>query len=110
MKIKIDGFVEHKKNTLQGFITVVLEDDREDFEMAIPGFTLHEKDGKRWLEVPGRPPTNPDKDKTWSKCVKFYDSRKERKFKEKLMRELDKYLWQHNIDLSQDKEPQEDDV
>jgi hypothetical protein len=110
MEIKVERFTSRESNTLKGFITVVLEDAKEDFEMAIPGFTLHEKDGRRWLEVPGRPPTNPDKDKTWGKCVEFYDKRKERKFKEKVMQELDKYLRNNNIDLSQNKQPQEDDA
>ena len=100
MNITIDKFTPYEKNTLQGFITVILEDVKSDFEMFIPGFTLHEKDGRRWIEVPGRPSTNPEKDKTWSKVCDFYDKRKEKKFKQKLMKQLDKYLSQENIDLS----------
>lgn len=101
MDIIIDKFTPYERNTLKGFITLILKDAKNDFEMFIPGFTLHEKDGRRWIEVPGRPPTNPEKDKTWGKVCDFYDKRKEKKFKQKLMKALDKYLSQENTNLSE---------
>lgn len=92
MDIIIDHFTPHRANTLKGFITVVLTDEKSGFEMAIFGFTYHEKNGDRWIELPARPPTNPEKNKSWVKVCVFYDKRKEIKFKKTLLDKLDKYF------------------
>jgi hypothetical protein len=83
MQISIE-FKPHKSNTLQGFITVILE----DYGLEIPGFTFHKKDSSKWIELPSKPPTNGSTNDKWTKVLHFYDSRKEKEFKRIVMEEL----------------------
>ena len=93
MQISIE-FKPHKSNTLQGFITVILE----DYGLEIPGFTFHKKDGSKWIELPSKPPTNATNSDKWTKVILFYDSRKEKEFKRIVMQKLMELLQKEVIE------------
>ena len=83
MQISIE-FKPHQSNTLQGFITVILE----NYGLEIPGFTLHKKDNSKLIELPSKPPTNGSNGEKWTKVIHFYDSRKEKEVKRIVMQKL----------------------
>jgi hypothetical protein len=88
MQISIDEFNPHKRNTLQGFFTVILE----DYKLEIPGFSLHKKEESRWIELPSKAPTDGKDGDKWPKVIQFYDTRKEKEFKKIVMLKLQEYL------------------
>lgn len=88
MKLKVIDFQERVNNTLRGFIKVYLP----DYGIMIPGFSLHEKNGHRWVEVPGKMVTQPEKDPKWEKIFSFYNSLCEKQFKEAVLVALDKFF------------------
>ena len=96
-------FKPHQSNTLQGFITVILE----DYGLEIPGFTFHKKDGSKRIELPSKPPTNGSTNDRWTKVLHFYDSRKEKEFKSIVMQKLLELL-QNEVVESQ--KPNQDNV
>ncbi|MGA2224164.1 MAG: hypothetical protein ABSH41_06975 [Syntrophobacteraceae bacterium] len=85
MRIEVDNFIEHNRNTLQGFFEVYFL----DLGISIPGFSLHEKKGtgSRWIELPAKP----NKDGEYEKVVNAYDTRQVKKFKEQLLNLLDEH-------------------
>lgn len=90
MSIKVVGFDKWEKNTLKGFITVAVSDDRTGIEIILPGFSLFEK-GNVWVELPGKP----DKKGGYGKVMYLSDPIMEKQFKNLILKELDKYLNQY---------------
>ncbi|MBM4274064.1 MAG: hypothetical protein FJ134_06350 [Deltaproteobacteria bacterium] len=88
MKPKVIKFTQYHKNTLQGFVTVYLPETG----MVIPSFSLHQNDRSRWLEIPAKPPTNPESNSNWQKIIYFLDDRDEEIFMNQVMQALDEYL------------------
>ncbi|MBM4287018.1 MAG: hypothetical protein FJ135_02510 [Deltaproteobacteria bacterium] len=88
MEVQIDSFHRYRNNTLQGFFNVYFPDSG----MVIRGFSLHKNDKSKWIEIPAKPPTNPESNAPWTKILFFYDKREEIKFLSTLMKALDEYL------------------
>lgn len=98
MNINVVGFTPVKRNTLTGFATV----DFTDFGYEMQGFAIHENESNRWVDLPAKPPSNPEKSSVWPKVIEFYDRRKEKQFKLMVLVELDKYLNSNNDSLNDD--------
>ena len=50
MDIEITAFRKFVRNTLRGFVSIrIVEHDLQIYDL-----TLHEKDGKRWIGLPGK--------------------------------------------------------
>ena len=67
MKIEITGWRPFAKNTLQGFLTMLLP----DAGLEIRDATLHEKNGKQWIGLPSKPYKAKDGSEKWSYIVGF---------------------------------------
>ncbi len=93
MKIQVTEFTQYEKNTLKGFVTVSFSDSTTGIEIAIPGFTLHQK-GNRWIEFPSKK----EKDDNYSKVIFCYDIRDERRVKNLILKDLDRYLLEEDQD------------
>ncbi len=84
-KINVVEFIPCNRNTLQGFASVELA----ELGLVIPGFAIHKKGKNRWVELPAKPPTDPENYSKWTKVIKFYDIRKENEFKRMILESLD---------------------
>jgi hypothetical protein len=94
MNVEVIDFNQRVNNTLRGFITVYLP----DFGMEIPGFTLHEKNGSRWIELPSKA-VGDNQDPRWEKVVSFYSRKHEKLFKDAVLVALDKFLTEPDFEL-----------
>ena len=69
MGIEIKEFRPYQQNTLQGFVTVLLQPSG----LEIRDLTYHVKDGNRWLNMPAKPY---EKDgATWFRTTDFGDDK-----------------------------------
>ena len=99
MAIEIKFFRKYEKNTLKGFLTVLLQPSG----IEIRDLTLHEKNGKRWVNMPNKPYEDEGETK-YSYIVFFPDKDRAQKFQEATLKALDKYR-----PPEPDPEPIEDD-
>ena len=70
MAIEVVSFREYQKNTLQGFVTLLLTTTG----MEIRDITLHEKDGQRWISMPSKEYTDKYGERKWNP-VGFFTER-----------------------------------
>ena len=83
--LEITQYTPRHNNTLRGFATILIP----GLGMEIPGFSIHEKNSHRWVELPSKPPANPGE--KWPKTI-FFDSKKEEeRFKNGILKALDEY-------------------
>ena len=82
--IQIVDFRFHQKNTLQGFLTVLLS----DVGLEIKDIALHRKDGRSWLQLPAKPYTKPDGSLGWSYILTFIDKNHFQRFQEVALKHL----------------------
>ena len=52
---------------------------------------LHQKNGKRWLQLPAKPYEKPDGSKGWSYIVSFYEKKNYNQFQEVALKALDSF-------------------
>lgn len=62
MTVEIVSFRPLVKNTLRGFLTIHLA----DIGLTIKDVCLHEKNSKRWLQLPSKPYTKTDGSQGWA--------------------------------------------
>jgi len=86
MAIEIKSFRKYEKNTLKGFLTVLLQPSG----IEIRDLTLHSKNGKRWLNMPSKPYES-DGETKYQYIVFFPDKDRAKKFQEAALNALDKY-------------------
>lgn len=88
MNIEITSFTPYrKKTTIQGFLAVRLTEPG----LEIRDIALHQKDGKRWLQLPAKPYTKPDGRQGWSYILNFYEKEHFNKFQEVVLKALDAF-------------------
>ena len=87
MAIQISDFRPYEKNTLQGFLTVLLS----DMGLEIKDIALHRKDGKRWLQLPAKLYRKPDGSQGWSYIVSFNTKKDFKLFQEVTLTKLDTF-------------------
>jgi hypothetical protein len=88
MGIEIVSFRKLEKKTLIGFCTVRLT----NAGLEIRDATVHQKDGKKWVNLPSRPYEKEDGFTGYSYIVKFVDKDRYFQFQKAVLQELDKYL------------------
>jgi hypothetical protein len=93
MQIDVIDFVPCSKKQFRGYLTVCLPDC---LGMIIQGCALHEKDGKRWIELPAKPPSGKSKTDKWSKFISFPNSIAQKQFNAMALKALDDYLSQND--------------
>jgi DNA-binding cell septation regulator SpoVG len=81
----------HKKNTLQGFLTVALPSG-----MILHDLTLHQRDEKQWIGMPAREWANDQGEKQYSRIVEFVDRAAADRFQVVVLEALNKYLENHH--------------
>lgn len=90
MAIEILKWRKLEKNTLQGFINVLLPTNG----MEIRDITVHRKNGDRWLGMPARPYDDNGTTK-YSYIIKFQDKKIWDRFQKETLRALDEYVNHH---------------
>ena len=88
MGIEIVKFRKYEKNTLQGFLTILMT----NIGLEIRDATLHQKEGKKWVSLPAKPYEKEDGTTGYSYIVKFVDKDKYFQFQDAVLQELDKFL------------------
>lgn len=72
LKVTIEKFRAHKKNTLIGFCNVELV----DLGMIIKDCTVHQREGTTWISLPSRSYENNEGETVWTDIVIFSDREK----------------------------------
>jgi len=98
MRIEVTDFRPYRKNTLQGFLTILLP----SVGLEIRDLGLHEKNGKRWLQLPAKPYTKPDGGQGWSYIVSFPEKNRYNQFQDVALKALDDYQRQARRNSSDD--------
>lgn len=86
MAIQITGFKPFSKNTLQGFLSLRLT----NIGLEIRDCSLHQKDGKSWVQLPARP-YEKDGKTSWAAVVEFYDKQRWEQFQKAALAALDDF-------------------
>lgn len=84
--IKCTNFRSYEKGNCLGFATLLFEE--EGFEMG--GFVLNQKDGKRWVSVPGSY-KEINNEKKWVNVGKFPEKDKYVNFQNNARKAIDKF-------------------
>lgn len=87
MSVEITQFKRFEKNTLKGFLTVRLP----GIGLEIRDICLHEKNGKKWLQLPSKPHQKQDGSQSWSFILTFFDQQKGDQFQAAALKALDQY-------------------
>lgn len=88
MAIEIVKFRKFEKNTLQGFLTILMT----GIGLEIRDCTIHQKDGKKWIGLPAKPYEKDDGTTGYSYIIKFVDKDRYFQFQDAVIKELDRYL------------------
>jgi hypothetical protein len=87
MGIEIKSFRKFEKNTLKGFLTVLLQPSG----LEIRDLTLHEKNGKRWVNMPSRPYEDDEGETRYSYIIFFPDKKRAEQFQQATLKALKEY-------------------
>ena len=88
MAVEITEYREFKKGYLIGFATFRLT----NIGLEIRDCTVHEKDSKKWINLPSKPYEDKEGNKKYSYIVTFYDDGVWRKFQNAAMAALEPHL------------------
>jgi hypothetical protein len=80
-------FKAYQKNTLMAFLSLELPGG-----LVLHGFTLHQKNGSRWLGVPSKEFTKADGVRSWVPQIEFVDKAARDKFQSAALAAVDDYL------------------
>lgn len=86
MNIEITNFTPlQSKGSLQGFVSVLLTEPG----VEISGIAVHEKDDKRWLQLPAKPYKKPDGKTGWSYLISFREKKNYQQFQNATLEAID---------------------
>jgi len=88
MAIQIVDFRKYQKNSLQGFVTLLLT----DAGIQIKDATYHTSNGRRWITLPAKPYEDKDGSTKYSYIVSFPDKKIYAAFQEQALKALDEHL------------------
>ena len=88
MGIEIVKFRKYEKNTLQGFLTILMT----EVGLEVRDATLHQKEGKRWIGLPAKPYQKEDGSTAYAYVIKFVDKGRYQQFQNAVLKALDGYL------------------
>jgi hypothetical protein len=97
MAIQIMEFRKFEKNSLQGFVTLLLT----GAGIQIRDATYHQSDGKRWISLPAKPYKDEAGSTRYSYIVSFPDKKIYSKFQEQALKALDEFI-RHQSSASPD--------
>lgn len=80
-------FKPFEKNTLRGFVSLELPSG-----LILHGFTLHEKNGSRWIGMPAKEFTKSDGIKSWVPQIEFASKEARDRFQAAALGAVDDYL------------------
>ena len=80
------------KNTLQGFLSLELPSG-----LVLHGFTLHQKNGSRWVSPPAKEFTKADGTKSWVPQIDFVSKEVREKFQAEALRAVDRHLGKEEL-------------
>lgn len=86
MAVEVTSFKPYSKNTLRGFLAFRLT----NIGLEIRDATLHEKGGKRWIQLPSKP-YEKDGKTLWTAIVDFYDKSRADQFQKAALEALDRF-------------------
>jgi DNA-binding cell septation regulator SpoVG len=86
LRVRIDTFKAHSKNSLVGFADVTLV----DVGLAIKGVGVHERDGSRWIALPSRSYTSGTEVK-WTPVLDFDSKESRRRITDAILWALDEF-------------------
>lgn len=86
MAIQVVRFQSFQKNTLQGFLSLRMS----NIGLEIRDLALHEKDGKRWVQMPAKPYERDGK-VSWSSVLDFFDKARAAQFQRAVLAALDEF-------------------
>jgi hypothetical protein len=95
-QVRILAFKPFEKNTLRGFFDLELPSG-----MILSGCTLHEKDDKYWVGLPGKPYTAADGSQAWTRIIDFRDAKTRNKFQESIT-PLARVAYEHHAGQADD--------
>jgi hypothetical protein len=87
MSVEIVKFREYRKNTLLGFLTVLLKPSG----LEIRDLTVHEKNGRRWIGMPAKPYLDDSGDTKYSLIVYFPDRDRSDLFQKAVLAAFDEH-------------------
>lgn len=87
MAIEITSFKPYTKNTLRGFLTLRLT----NIGLEVRDATLHEKNGKRWIQLPSKA-YQKDEKTLWTAIVDFYDKARSEQFQKAALEAIDQFM------------------
>lgn len=79
------------RNTLQAFLSLTLPSG-----LIIRNCTLHQKNGSRWIGLPGRQYAKDDRSTTYSAIVAFTTKDVQREFQAQALYAVDRFLESHH--------------
>lgn len=91
MSVEIVQFKKLEKNTLRGFLTVRLT----SVGLEVRDICLHEKNGKRWLQLPSKPYEKKGGGQAWAYILEFYEKEKADLFQTSTLKALEQFRGQH---------------
>lgn len=92
MAIQIQQFRKYEKNSLQGFVTLLLTGPGLEIRDA----TYHMSNGKRWISLPSKPYQDKDGSTKYSYILAFPDKKIYAAFQSQAIEALDEYLAHHD--------------
>ena len=107
LKVTIEKFRAHEKNTLIGFCNVELV----DLCMIIKDCTVHQREGKTWISLPSRSYQNNEGEAVWTDVVVFSDKEKRDEFQTAAVSAFHSFMGkEYNETTSAPSDNQEDDI
>jgi hypothetical protein len=88
MAVEIKDFRPYERNTLKGFLTVLLQPSG----LEIRDLTVHQKGDRRWVNMPSRPYQNSEGKTSYSFIILFPDKERSQRFQDVALKALDEYL------------------
>jgi hypothetical protein len=87
IRVRIDAFKQHRRNTLIGFVDITLV----DIGMSIRGCTIHAKNNTRWCGLPAREFTS-NEGKKWVPIIDFENHDDRRALYDGVLSAYDEYV------------------
>jgi hypothetical protein len=88
MAIEVTTFRKYEKNSLKGFVNLLFT----GIGLQINDCPVHQKDKKRWINLPSRPYTKEDGSQGYNYIVNFPDKARYAYFQIQALKALDEYL------------------
>lgn len=100
-RFQIKQWKPYAKNTLVGFLDIETPSG-----MLIHGCTLHQKNGSRWIGLPGKQYTKENKETGWTPVIEFPSREVGDRFRDAVLAAFDEFQGQANSQKQPDSREQ----